>query len=87
MIYAEILELIISIPIRLGLFGYTKIRIPKENQNARNSWGANWFQINSNLFYNELVEMEEGSGTDYEIMSYGISMKPIKTCLFMYIQC
>lgn len=81
-IFAGIVGLCTFITTRLGLFGYTSVEIPIKEQNGSNSYGRNWFSVESGLLYNEVVEYEPWeSGRRMRVATYGISMKPIKMSL------
>lgn len=62
-----------------GAFGEREVVIPKAERHNRNSWGENWFTVKSNLFWDEVVEYEEGpAGNEWRVASYGWSFGRLK---------
>lgn len=64
---------------KMELFGVKTIHIPKEDQNGRNSRGENWISVRKSLFWDEVVEYEEGPCmAEYPVKSYGWSFGSLK---------
>ena len=63
----------------MKLFGVKTIHIPKCDQNNGNSWGENWISVKRSLFWDEVVEYEEGPCmAAYRVKSYGWSFGSLR---------